>query len=196
MTVFGAPEYAGHELVLHGNDPAVGLRAIIAIHDTSLGPAVGGCRMWPYESDEAALRDVLRLSRAMTYKCALAGLPFGGGKSVILGDPHADKSDSLLERFGRLVDLLGGIYRVGEDVGIGSADVEVMARATRHVAGHCRLDLLAYPVGVWSASAGQPFDQAFGAVDLVVATDLVELLPAVAHDPAGPTDVAHLLSQL
>ncbi|HYO45325.1 MAG TPA: Glu/Leu/Phe/Val dehydrogenase dimerization domain-containing protein [Gemmatimonadota bacterium] len=135
MTVFGAPEYAGHELVLHGSDPAVGLRAIIAIHDTSLGPAVGGCRMWPYESDEAALRDVLRLSRAMTYKCALAGLPFGGGKSVILGDPRADKSDSLLERFGRLVDLLGGIYRVGEDVGIGSADVEVMARATRHVAG-------------------------------------------------------------
>lgn len=135
MSVFGASDYAGHELVVHASDPAVGLRAIIAIHDSSLGPAVGGCRMWPYESEEAALRDVLRLSRAMSYKCALAGLPFGGGKSVILGDPRADKSDSLLERFGGFVEMLGGAYRVGEDVGIGSADVEVMARATDHVAG-------------------------------------------------------------
>lgn len=125
----------GHERVVHERDDEVGLRAIVAIHDTRLGPAVGGCRMWPYASEADALEDVLRLSRAMSYKCALAGLPFGGGKSVIIGDPLRDKSEALLVRFGRLVESLGGEYRVGEDVGIGTADVEVMARATRYVAG-------------------------------------------------------------
>jgi len=124
-----------HERVVHARDDEVGLQAIVAIHDTRLGPAVGGCRMWPYESEADALKDVLGLSRAMTYKCALAGLPFGGGKSVILGDPRRDKSEALLERFGRLVESLGGEYRVAEDVGIGTADIEVMARATRYVAG-------------------------------------------------------------
>ena len=124
-----------HELVVHDRDDDVGLRAIVAIHDTSRGPAVGGCRMWPYASEDEALRDVLRLSRAMSYKCALAGLPFGGGKSVIIGDPRRDKSDALLERFGRLVESFDGAYRVAEDVGIGSADVAVMGRATRYVAG-------------------------------------------------------------
>jgi leucine dehydrogenase len=124
-----------HERVVHDRDDRVGLRAIVAIHDTSRGPAVGGCRMWPYESGEEALQEVLSLSRAMSYKCALAGLPFGGGKSVIIGDPGLDKSDALLERFGVLVESLDGAYKVAEDVGIGSADVEVMARTTRHVAG-------------------------------------------------------------
>jgi leucine dehydrogenase len=124
-----------HELIVHDRDDDVGLCAIVAIHDTSRGPAVGGCRMWPYPSEDEALRDVLSLSRAMSYKCALAGLPFGGGKSVIIGDPRRDKSDALLERFGRLVESLDGAYRVAEDVGIGSADVGVMGRVTRYVAG-------------------------------------------------------------
>lgn len=135
MTVFDAPAFHQHELVVFCHDPDTGLRGIIAIHDTSRGPAVGGCRMWPYASEDAALEDVLRLSRGMSYKSALAGLPFGGGKSVIIGDPGQEKSEPLLEAFGGFVERLGGRYVVAEDVGIGSADVEVMARRTPHVAG-------------------------------------------------------------
>jgi leucine dehydrogenase len=135
MTVFAARSFNGHEQVVFGHDAATGLRAIIAIHDTTLGPAVGGCRMWPYESEEAALADVLRLSRGMTYKSALAGLPFGGGKSVILGNPATAKTPELMQAMGRLVDGLGGRYVVAEDVGTTVADMDEIARVTRHVAG-------------------------------------------------------------
>jgi len=126
---------ADHELVVRVTDPEAGLRAIVALHDTTLGPAIGGCRMRPYPSEREALRDALRLSRAMSFKTALAGLPLGGGKSVILGDPERDKTPELLESFGRAVEALGGRYRVAEDVGIGVRDVEAMARVTRWTVG-------------------------------------------------------------
>ena len=135
MAVFSADDFAGHEQVAFCNDPASGLRAIIAIHDTTLGPALGGCRMWPYETEQDALEDVLRLSRGMTYKSALAGLELGGGKSVVIGDPRADKSGALFEALGRFVDRMGGHYIVAEDVGTTVADLERVRRSTRHVAG-------------------------------------------------------------
>ncbi len=135
MEIFAHPEFDGHERVVFGHDAASGLRAIIAIHNTHRGPALGGCRMWPYASEAEALTDVLRLSRGMTYKSALADLPFGGGKAVILGDARKDKSEALFLAMGRFVDSLGGRYVTAEDVGVSVDDVEVMARATKHVAG-------------------------------------------------------------
>lgn len=132
---FDHPSFDGHEEVAFVHDAASGLRAIIAIHDRSLGPALGGCRMWTYPDSGAALDDVLRLSRGMTYKNALAGLDHGGGKAVILADPRADKTPQLFEAFGAAVERLGGRYVTAEDVGISDADVEVMARATSHVLG-------------------------------------------------------------
>ncbi len=135
MEIFGHPEFDGHEQVVFGHDAASGLRAIIAIHNTCLGPALGGCRMWPYASEAEALTDVLRLASGMTYKSALAGLAYGGGKAVILGDPRRDKSQALFLAMGRLVESLGGRYVTAEDVGIAVDDVEVMGRVTKHVAG-------------------------------------------------------------
>jgi leucine dehydrogenase len=135
MDIFCHPEFDGHEQVVFGHDAASGLRAIIAIHNTHLGPALGGCRMWPYASEAEALTDVLRLARGMTYKSALAGLPFGGGKAVILGDPRKDKSEALFLAMGRFVDSLGGRYVTAEDVGVSVDDVDTIARVTRHVAG-------------------------------------------------------------
>ncbi|MBY5920312.1 amino acid dehydrogenase [Ferrimonas balearica] len=117
------------------HDEASGLKAIIAVHDTTLGPAVGGCRMWPYESEEDALNDVLRLSRGMTYKNALAGLEFGGGKSVIIGNPKSDKSEALFRAFGRFVDSLGGRYYSAEDVGITTSDIMIAHQETPYMAG-------------------------------------------------------------
>ena len=134
MWLFDHPEFDDHEKVLFGHDHATGLKAIIAIHDTTRGLAVGGCRLWNYEREEDALTDVLRLSRGMSYKSALANLPFGGGKSVILGTPEI-KSPALFRAMGRLVDSLGGQYRVAEDVGISVEDVETMGEVTPHVAG-------------------------------------------------------------
>ena len=134
MTIFDHPEFAGHERVVYCSDEPRGLRAIIAIHDRTLGPAVGGCRLYPYPSEDAALADVLRLSKGMTYKNALAGLPFGGGKSVIIADPSA-KTPALLRAFAEAVDRLRGEYWTGEDVNIGTADVESMAKHTRYMMG-------------------------------------------------------------
>ncbi len=124
-----------HEEVIFCNDDDAGLRAIIAIHSTVLGPALGGCRVWSYASDDEALTDVLRLSRAMTYKHALAGTRQGGGKSVIIADSRTDKSAALLRAFGRCVDALGGRYIVAEDVGTSVDDMAVVHSVTRHVAG-------------------------------------------------------------
>src|SRR3546814_859533 len=137
MPVFEHREFDGHEQVVFCHDPLSGLKAIIAIHNTSRGPALGGCRMWPYASEAEALTDVLRLSRGMTYKSALAGLSYGGGKSVVIGDPRRDKSEALFRAMGRAVDSLGGRYTVAEDVGISVPDVEIMARETTHTAGTC-----------------------------------------------------------
>ena len=135
MEIFDMREFDGHELVVFGHDAPSGLRAIIAVHSSVLGPAAGGCRMWPYATTAAAVADVLRLSRGMSYKNALAGLPFGGGKAVIIGDSRKAKTPELLEAFGRLVDSLDGRYITAEDVGTTLADMASVARATRYVAG-------------------------------------------------------------
>ena len=135
MSVFAAPDFDKHEKILFGHDDATGLRAIIAIHNTSRGPGVGGMRMWPYADEAAAIADALRLSRGMTYKSALADLPVGGGKSVIIGDARRDKTPELMRAMGRLVDRLGGQYVGAEDVGTTVADMDLMATVTRHIAG-------------------------------------------------------------
>ena len=117
------------------HEPEAGLRAIIAVHDTTLGPALGGIRMWRYDTDEAALTDVLRLARGMTYKNAVAGLDLGGGKTVVLGDPRTDKTHLLFRALGRFVDSLGGRYLAAEDVGTSTADAEIVALETDHITG-------------------------------------------------------------
>lgn len=133
MTVF--TELAGHEQVVFGADEASGLRCIIAIHSTALGPALGGTRFQPYATEEEALTDVLRLSRGMSLKAACAGLDLGGGKAVIIGDPHEDKSEAGLRAFGRIVDSLGGRYVTACDVGTYPADMELVRRETRWATG-------------------------------------------------------------
>jgi leucine dehydrogenase len=126
---------AGHERVLVCSNEQAGLRALVAIHSTVLGPGLGGVRMWPYASGEEAWIDVLRLARGMTYKAALAGVNLGGAKAVILGDPKSDKTEILLRSFGRFVDSLGGDYITAEDVGTDTADMEIIAGETRWVTG-------------------------------------------------------------
>src|SRR5690554_7954958 len=135
MTVFSHPEFGSHEHLSFFYDPETGLKAIGAIHNTSRGPALGGCRMFPYASDEDALRDVLRLSRGMTYKSALANLDLGGGKSVIIGDPRTQKNEALLEAMGKHLESLGGQYIAAEDSSNSVPDLKVMGRHTRHEAG-------------------------------------------------------------
>jgi len=127
-------EYRYEQLVFC-HDKATGLRAIIAIHDTTLGPALGGCRMYPYASEDEAVVDVLRLARGMTYKAAASGLNLGGGKSVIIGDPNKDKSEELFRSFGRYLETLGGRYIVAEDVGTSTEDMENIRIETSHVVG-------------------------------------------------------------
>ena len=126
---------SGHEQVVLCSDPQTGLRAIISIHDTSLGPALGGTRFYPYASHDEALADVLRLSRGMSYKNAVAGIPHGGGKAVIIGDPSTDKTPELLRAFGRFVESLGGRYVTACDVGTYVQDMDVVAETTRFATG-------------------------------------------------------------
>jgi leucine dehydrogenase len=135
VELFDTCQESGHEQIVFCNNNDVGLRAIIAIHDTVLGPALGGTRMWPYETEEEALRDVLRLSRGMTYKAAVAGLNLGGGKAVIIGDPRQDKSEALFRAFGRFIDTLNGRYITAEDVGIDVNDMEFIFQETENVVG-------------------------------------------------------------
>ncbi len=135
MDIFERMQEAGHEQVIFCHDEASGLKSIIAIHDTTLGPALGGTRMWPYKSADEALIDVLRLSEGMTYKASVAGLALGGGKAVIIGDPKTDKTVALLRAHGRFVDTLGGRYITAEDVGISVADMEHVYQETKWVTG-------------------------------------------------------------
>ncbi len=135
MSVFSAPSFDQHELVVFHKDAKSKLQAIIAIHNTARGPALGGCRMFDYASDEAALDDVLRLSRGMSYKSALAGLPLGGGKAVILGNPATEKSRPMLLAMGDFIESLGGRYVGAEDSGTCVADLATMQERTSHVAG-------------------------------------------------------------
>ena len=129
------PSLLDYEQVAFCHDRASGLRAIIGIYSTALGPALGGTRFYPYRSEEAALRDVLRLSRAMAYKNALAGLDHGGGKAVIIGDPTRDKNEALLRAYGRFVEGLGGRYVTAADVGTNVADMDVVGKETRFATG-------------------------------------------------------------
>ena len=135
MTLFDSPAFEGHEGVHAFNDEATGLKTIIAVHSTARGPAAGGCRMWAYASAEEALTDALRLSRAMSYKNAVADIAHGGGKAVIIGDSRTQKSPALFEAFGRAVDAVGGRYWTAEDVGVSPADLAAARRTTRFVAG-------------------------------------------------------------
>nr|WP_275440167.1 Glu/Leu/Phe/Val dehydrogenase [Pseudoalteromonas sp. Of11M-6] len=135
VAVFNQVEFDNHEQVVFCSDEASGLKAIIAVHNTKLGPAVGGCRLWNYASDEDAVYDVLRLSKGMTYKNAVARLPFGGGKSVIIGDAKTIKSEALFRAFGKHLDRLGGSYYSAEDVNITTGDVMVMHKETNYVMG-------------------------------------------------------------
>lgn len=125
----------GHEQLVVVSDAGSGLKAIIAIHDTTLGPACGGTRIWPYKSEQEAIWDALRLSRAMTYKSAAADLPLGGGKGVIIADSHTQKTEALVRAYGRFVDTLGGRYLTTTDVGSTGRDMEYIKQETDHVVG-------------------------------------------------------------
>ena len=133
--VFGQLSFDGHEQIVFCNDEDTGLKAIIGIHNTVLGPALGGTRMWAYQSEWDALNDVLRLSRGMTFKSAITGLNLGGGKAVIIGDAKTQKNDELMRRFGRFVDSLSGKYITAEDVGMETRDMDVIREVTPHVTG-------------------------------------------------------------
>ncbi len=135
MEIFETMAHEGHEQVVLCHDAATNLRAVIAIHNTILGPALGGCRMWPFESEEEAIKDALRLSKGMTYKNAAAGLNLGGGKAVIIGDSKTDKSEALFRAFGRFVQSLNGRYITAEDVGTSVIDMEYINMETSFVSG-------------------------------------------------------------
>lgn len=134
-SVFGQVSQMGHEQVVYCNDSVTGLKAIIGIHNTVLGPALGGTRMWNYVSDSEALTDVLRLSRGMTYKAAITGLNLGGGKAVIIGDASRQKTEAFLRRFGKFIDSLGGKYWTAEDVNMKTSDMQYIGMETRYVTG-------------------------------------------------------------
>ena len=133
-TIFGQITEMDHEQLVICHDQATGLKALIGVHNTVLGPALGGTRMWPYSSEEEAITDVLRLSRGMTFKNALAGLNLGGGKAVIIGDPKL-KNEAFLRRFGRFIESLGGRYVTAEDVNMKTSDMVHIAMETRYVTG-------------------------------------------------------------
>ncbi|MCX6292457.1 MAG: Glu/Leu/Phe/Val dehydrogenase [Bacteroidetes bacterium] len=133
--VWGHDSFSDHEQVVFCYDKATRLKAIIAIHNTTLGPSLGGTRMWTYKSEAEALNDVLRLSRGMTYKAAISGLKLGGGKAVIIGDSRKDKSEALFRKYGEFVESLGGRYITAEDVGTSTADMVYVRESTKHVTG-------------------------------------------------------------
>jgi leucine dehydrogenase len=133
--IFGSIGRMGHEQVAFCHDQETGLKAIIAVHSSVLGPALGGTRMWNYQSDAEAINDVLRLSRGMTYKASISGLNLGGGKAVIMGDARKDKTDALMRKFGSFVNRLGGTYITAEDVGMTTRDMELVKMETDYVTG-------------------------------------------------------------
>lgn len=149
LSMFEHPEFDAHEMVAFVHDRAAGLSALVAIHSTALGPGFGGCRMYPYRDEAEALADVLRLSRGMTYKAAICDLPYGGGKSVILGDPRRDKTPALLHAMGRAVERFGGRYIIADDVGTSLDDLAVMRSETRHTAAATDAAKQPLPVTAW-----------------------------------------------
>jgi len=132
MKAFAYAERWGHEEIVWVRDARSGLRAIIALHDTTLGPAIGGTRMRAYPSEDDALLDALRLAKAMTYKCAMAEMRYGGGKAVIVGDPARDKTEARLTAYARVVERMGGRFHTGTDMGLDERDIRVMSRVTRY----------------------------------------------------------------
>jgi len=134
-SIFSQIEALGHKKIVFCSDPDTGLQAIIAIHDTTLGPALGGTRMWAYKSEPDALYDVLRLSKAMTYKAAITGLNLGGGKAIIIGDPRKDKSEALMRKFGRFIKNQNGEFITAEDMGTTMKDMEYIRMETQYVTG-------------------------------------------------------------
>ncbi|MBK0382956.1 Glu/Leu/Phe/Val dehydrogenase [Pedobacter sp. SD-b] len=134
-SIFNQLSACGHQKVVFCNDDYTGLKAIIAIHDTTLGPAIGGTRMWSYKTEQDALNDVLRLSQAMTYKAAITGLNLGGGKAVIIGDSRTDKSEAMMRRFGRFIEDLNGTFITAAEVGTGTKDMEYIRMETEYVTG-------------------------------------------------------------
>nr|MBP6532103.1 Glu/Leu/Phe/Val dehydrogenase [Bacteroidia bacterium] len=133
--VFGNPSFSDHEQIVFCHDKGTGLKAIIAIHNTTLGPALGGTRMWNYKTEAEALNDVLRLSRGMTYKAAISGLKLGGGKAVIFGDSKVDKTPEMFIKFGEFIESLNGKYITAEDVGTSTEDMVNVSKSTKHVTG-------------------------------------------------------------
>ena len=133
--IFEHIQSEGFEQIVFCNDSSVGLKAIIALHSTVLGAATGGCRMWDYSQEADALNDVLRLSKGMTYKASVAGLDWGGGKAVIIGNAKTKKTPAMMERFGEFVERLGGNYITAKDVGISADDLRTIKKKTRHVLG-------------------------------------------------------------
>ncbi|MFC4291845.1 Glu/Leu/Phe/Val dehydrogenase [Sphingorhabdus arenilitoris] len=146
--IWDLPDFDAHESVHMFDDPDSGLRAVIAVHSTHLGPAAGGTRFWHYADSGAAITDALRLSRGMSYKNAMAGLPLGGGKGVVLAPAHRRKTPEMLHAFGRAIESLGGRYVTAEDVGMSDADMVEISAETRHVAG--------LPVADSAAAGGDP----------------------------------------
>ncbi len=135
MGVFHDLESYGHEQIAFFHDKESGLKAIIGVHSTVLGPSLGGCRMWKYTDEQAALRDVLRLSRGMTYKAAVAGLNLGGGKAVVMADARTEKTPQMLKAFGKAVEAMGGRYITAEDVGMSVGDIDTIRGYTKHAVG-------------------------------------------------------------
>ena len=172
MGVFDAVASEGHEQILYGYDQVSGLKAIVAIHSTALGPALGGTRFFPYQSEDDAVEDVLRLAKGMTYKAAAAGLDLGGGKAVIIGDPRQAKSERLFRAYGRIVDSLQGRYITAEDVGTTTADMDIVRRETRWALGS----------SVALGGSGDPSP--------VTARGLHAATRAVAHELWGDSDLA------
>ena len=173
MFVFDEVAKEGHEQILYGFDKVSGLKTIIAIHSTVLGPALGGTRFYPYESEDAALEDVLRLSRGMSLKAAAAGLDLGGGKAVIIGDPRQDKSERLFRAYGRIVDSLQGRYITAEDIGTTTTDLDLVRRETNWALGN----------SVALGGAGDPSP--------ITARGLYAATLAVAKKLWGSSDVAN-----
>ncbi len=135
MSLFTAKDFDSHEHISFFSDPKTGLKSIVAIHNTKRGPALGGCRMWAYATEEEAITDALRLSKGMTYKAAMADLPLGGGKSVIIGNAQKDKTPQLFEKMGECVDSLNGRYIIAEDVGVTTDDIANVAKKTKYAVG-------------------------------------------------------------
>lgn len=135
MKLFDRIHNDGYEQIVFCHDRSVGLKAIVSIHDSTLGPGTGGCRMHPYKDENAAVEDVLRLSKGMTYKAAISGLKLGGAKAVIIGDPKTGKNPAMLRRFGEFVEKLNGAYVTAKDVGINGEDLKVVRERTRHILG-------------------------------------------------------------